>query len=283
MILTSNTSRDLSSFKGDLPYKLTNEYLFRAVFQSSPKALEGLCRAVLRLSPGDSLSVYLQNPAELGKRLESNDFPLQLAVTINGSMSLALELQVCLGQFCKEHALSHACRGFSPLNHDNTYDAVLPIVHVSFLNFSLFPEHPEFYASYQLMNISKPDYRYSYSDKLLLSVIDLTQIPLATEEDKTCDIDLWARVLTAETWREIEMLAQNNEYLQAAVSGIRQLLEDETVCQQCEAREEFVYREQLRNARMKELDDGLQKARNALHQKEEELAQLRAELAALKR
>ncbi|MBO5353738.1 MAG: PD-(D/E)XK nuclease family transposase [Lachnospiraceae bacterium] len=283
MIVTNNSGRELSCTRGDLPYKLTNEYLFRAVFQSSPKALEGLCRAVLRLSPEDSLSVSLQNPVELGKRIEDKDFLLQLAVTINNSMSLTLELQVCLGRFCKEHAFSHACRGFDQLNHDNTYDAVFPIVHADFLNFSLFPEHPEFYASYQLMNISNPDYCYAYSDKLLLSVVDLTQIALATEEDKAYDIDLWARVFTASTWREIEMLAQNNDYLQAAVSGLRQLLEDEAVCQQCQAREEFSYREQLRNSKMKELDDGLKQAHDTLRQKEDEIAQLRAELAALKR
>lgn len=282
MILTNHTSRDLSCTRGELPYKLTNEYLFRAVFQSAPKALEGLCRAVLRLPPEDALTIVLQNPVELGKQIEEKDFQLQLAVTINDSMSLLLELCICLDHFCKEYAFSHACRSFDHLSHDNTYTAIPPIVHVDFLNFSLFPEHPEFYASYQLMNISNPDHCYAYSDRLLLSVADLTQIPLATEEDKAYDIDLWARVFTASTWREMDMLAQNNDYLQAVITTARELLEDEAICQQCQAREAFAYREQLRHSKIKELDKDLQQVHATLRQKEEEIAQLRAELAALK-
>ena len=44
------------------------------------------------------------------------------------------------------------------------------------LNFTLFPEHPEFYATYQLLNVK--DYSL-YSDKLRLSVLDLTRIDLS--------------------------------------------------------------------------------------------------------
>lgn len=166
----------------------------------------------------------------------------------------------------------------------------MPIVHVGFLNFSLFPDYPEFFASYQLTNISNPKYSYSYSDKLRISVVDLTQIELATEEDKRYDIDLWARVFTATTWREVEMLAQNNEYLQEAISGVRQLTEDEKIRQQCQAREDFAYWERIKSTKMKELSEDLQQAQDKLQQtqdelqkKDDEIARLRAELAALQK
>ena len=55
---------------GEIPYKLTNDYMFRAVFQSKPKALEGLCRSLLHLSPEDTVSIKLQNPIELGKTVQ---------------------------------------------------------------------------------------------------------------------------------------------------------------------------------------------------------------------
>ena len=63
----------MQTTNSELPYKLTNDYLFRAVFQSRPKALEGLCRAVLCLSEQDSITVTLQNPIELGKKLTARN------------------------------------------------------------------------------------------------------------------------------------------------------------------------------------------------------------------
>ena len=55
-----------------------------------------------------------------------------------------------------------------------------------------------------------------YSDKLCLSVVDLTHIDLATEEDKRYHIDQWAALFKAATWEEIKMIARQNDYLQEA-------------------------------------------------------------------
>ena len=109
-------------------------------------------------------------------------------------------------------------------------------------------------------------------------MVDLTQIERATKEDKAYGIDLWARVFTATTWEEIEVLAQNNEYLKEAVSGVRQLTEDEKIRQQCQAREDFAYWERIRNARMKELGDNLEQAKDNLQQMQNELQQTQGEL-----
>ena len=45
----------------------------------------------------------------------------------------------------------------------------------------MFPERPEFYATYRLLNVRS---HMLYSDKLQLSVLDLTRIDLATTEDR---------------------------------------------------------------------------------------------------
>ena len=278
MFYTTNYKSKDDLFTGTLPYRLTNDYLFRAVFQTRPKALEGLCRAVLRLKPEDTLSVTLQNPIKLGTRIDNKEFVLDLAVIINNVLFLNLEMQVYHEAFWKERSLSYTCRSFDQLNHGENYNTVLPVVHVGFLNYSLFPEYPEFFATYELANTSNPNYSYLYSDKLRISVVDLTQIELATEDDKCYDIDLWARVFTATTWEEIEMLAQNNEYLKEAVSGVRQLTEDEQIRQQCQAREDFEYWERIRNNYVKELGDNLEQTQDRLEQTQGELEQTQDEL-----
>ena len=39
-----------------------------------------------------------------------------------------------------------------------------------------------------------------YSDKFIISVVNLNQIELATKEDQDYNIDYWARIFKAKTW-----------------------------------------------------------------------------------
>ena len=77
-----------------------------------------------------------------------------------------------------------------------------------------------------------------YSDKFILSVVNLNQIELATKEDKEYQIDYWARIFKAKTWEEIKMFAKDNEYLQEAAESLYVANADEIVRQQCRARED---------------------------------------------
>lgn len=256
-----------------LPYRLTNDYLFRAVFQERPKALEGLCRVVLGLKDTDKVSVTLRNPIELGKSIDAKDFILDLAVVVNHSLFLNLEMQMYYDQFWTDRSLSYACRSFDNLNKGENYNQALPVVQVGFLSYDLFPEYPEFCANYKFANVSLKETPYVFSDKLRICVVNLSRIDIATEQDRASGIELWARVFTATTWEEINMLAQNNEYLQEVVSGVCQLTEEEKIRQQCEARETNAYWERIRETARKQ----------ELAEKDAEIARLRAEIDALKK
>ena len=41
---------------------------------------------------------------------------------------------------------------------------------------------------------------YIYNNNFTLNMLDLTQIELATEEDKAYKIDYWAKLFKAKTW-----------------------------------------------------------------------------------
>lgn len=263
---------EINLTSGKLPYRLINDYLFRAVFQSRPKALEGLCRAVLHLSKEDTISVTLQNPIELGKKIDDKEYILDLAVLINNSQFLNLEMQVYHDPDWIDRSICYTSRSFDNLNQGQKYSTVLPVTHVGFLNYTLFPEHPEFYATHLLMNEKNFNV---YSRKFRVCVIDLTKIELATEEDKYYEIDLWAKVFLANTWEEINMLAQNNEYLQEAVSGVRQLTEEEKIRQQCQAREDHLYWERIRQARTEQLETDLANARADLANAQAKITELK--------
>ena len=247
---TSNQSNHSAPDKNLIRYTLKNDYMFRAVFQSRPKALEGLCRSLLRLSPSDSLHIDLKNPIQLGETIDSKEFILDLALIINDSLYLNLEMQLYNDGYWPERSLSYTCRSFDNLNRGAKYKDVLPVVHIGFLDFTLFPEHPEFVAEYKMVN-TNPQHRYFFSDKFRISVVDLTQIERAAEEDKRYGIDLWGRVLTAKTWEEIDMLAQDNEYLRETSNAMYELDQDLLIRQQCQTREDFLYWKRIKEHRNK--------------------------------
>ena len=236
-----------------LPYRLTNDYLFRAVFQTREKAREGLCRAILRLPKEASVKTEVRNPIQLGKKIESKEFILDLFVLVNHFIYINLEMQMYHDPAWRERSISYACRSFDSLNRGEGYKEALPVVHLGFLDYDLFPERPQFASDYLLTDTKTGQ---TYSDKLRISVVNLNHIELATEEDIAHGLDLWARAFNAKTWKEIHMLAEKNEYLQDAVTGIAVLTEDEMIRQQCQAREDFEYWERIReNMRQKELEE----------------------------
>ena len=275
---TSNQSNHSAPDKNLIRYTLKNDYMFRAVFQSRPKALEGLCRSLLRLSPSDSLHIDLKNPIQLGETIDSKEFILDLALIINDSLYLNLEMQLYNDGYWPERSLSYTCRSFDNLNRGTKYKYVLPVLHIGFLDFTLFPEHPEFVAEYKMVN-TNPQHRYFFSDKFRISVVDLTQIERAAEEDKRYGIDLWGRVLTAKTWEEIDMLAQDNEYLRETSNAMYELDQDLLIRQQCQAREDFLYWERIKANHTKQVETELAETKVELENQKAELENQRAELA----
>jgi len=159
------------------------------------------------------------------------------------------------------------------------------VIHIGFLDFDLFPEEPEFYATYMMQNVKK---QYLYSSKFKLSVVNLKQVELATEEDRKYNIDYWARLFKAKTWEEIQMLAKNDEYIKEAADFIYKANADDIVRQQCRAREEAERRErtlerdkkllQQENDGLKQENDGLKQENDELKQENDELKQAIGEL-----
>ena len=193
------------------------------------------------MNPEQIISVEIQNPIDLSKAITGKDFILDIKVLLNNNRLLNLEMQVKNEFNWADRSLSYLCRAFDQLQSGQEYEEILPVIHIGFTDFTLFPKEPEFYATYRMINVK--NHSQVYSDKFTLSVVNLTQIDKATEEDKASKIDYWARLFKAQTWEELQMLAQNDEYLQAAAASIRIANEEEIVREQCRAREDALRRE----------------------------------------
>ncbi len=225
---------------GKLAYQLTNDYLFRAVMQKSNTALKGLICSLLHLKMEEITSAVISNPIELGDSIDQKTYILDIKVVLNDRVKLNIELQVLNQGNWPERSMEYLCRSFDQVARGRDYLEAMPVVQIGILDFTLFPEVPEFYATYKFMNVKN---YWIYSDKVRISVVDLTQIGLATEEDKSYGIDQWARFFIASTWEEVKMMAKTSESMEEAVETIYRLLADEKVRSQCEAREDY-YRQQ---------------------------------------
>lgn len=218
---------------GAIPHNMTNDYMFRYILQKNEKVLKGLISSLLNLEPAQIQKIIIQNPINLSEDISAKDFIMDIKVLLNDKSLINLEMQVNNEHNWAERSLSYLCRTFDHLYRGQDYEEALPVHHIGFLDFTLFPDYPEFYATYQLLNIKT---HYLYSSKFSLSVIDLNQIDLATVEDKLYGIDHWARLFKSRTWEELKMLVKDNEYLDAAATSLYEANADWMVRERCIAR-----------------------------------------------
>lgn len=192
------------SATGPVPIRMSNDYLFRALLQRSNSTLKGLICSLLHLRDEEVISVTILNPIELGTPVDAKTFFLDVKVSLNDHSIAHLEMQVINQCNWVERSLSYLCRTFDSLKVGDLYRDVKPVIQIGLLDYTLFPECPEFYATYEFRNAKN---YHLYSDKLRLCVLDLSRIDIATEEDKLYQIDHWAFLFKSATWEEIRMLA----------------------------------------------------------------------------
>ncbi len=233
---------DFEKATGRIPYNMTNDYMFRAVFQSSNKALRGLICSLLHLADSEVTSVEITNPILLGDSVDKKEFRLDIQLLLNDRTRINLEMQITNRLNWQSRSVMYLCRSYDQLNRGQDYKDARPAIHIGLLDYTLFEDHPEFYAAYKLINIKN---HQVYNDDLTLYVVDLTRIDLATEEDRHYHIDSWARLMKASTWEELRMTASEDEALYEAAKALYYTCSDEEIRIRCLEREE--YYQDLRN------------------------------------
>ena len=216
----------LQDATGEVEFRLTNDCMFHVVFQKNPKALLGLCASLLHKHPVEIRSVEVLNPFEFKTMPTDKTFVLDLRVMLNDNSILNFEVQVVDEKDWPERSLTYACRTFDHLKKGESYLNVKPVRQIGFLDYDLKDFTPEFYATYQLLNVKNHEI---YTGKFALSVVNLNQIELATEEDRKYGIDHWARLFRATTWEAIKKMAQENEYISSAAETMFESSQDESM------------------------------------------------------
>ena len=267
---TSSTSGSFRNATGPIGYGFTNDYMFRTILQENERVLRGLICALLHLRAEYIQSIEIKNPIIPGDTFDAKEFILDIEITLNNAALINLEMQVVNEYNWPERSLSYLCRRFDQLGKGQDYTWCKPAIHIGVLDFTPVPEYPEFYATYKLLNIKN---QHLYSDKFILSVVDLTHIELATDEDKAYGIDRWARLFKSNTWEELKMIAENNPFLTDASETLFTLNSDEAERRRSQARKEFIAHERAVNNKISKLTEENESLTA-------EIKRLRAQLAA---
>lgn len=260
--------------------------MFRAILQKDKQVLKALIAALLHLKKESIHDVAITNPIELGAAISDKDFILDIRVNLNNEQLIDLEMQMSNEYNWSERSISYAARSFDQLNSGEEYKEVLPVHSIGFLNFTLFEDQPEFFATYELRNKKTG---HLYSSKFSIHVLDLTRIDLAKAEDQNYEIDRWAKLFKAKTWEELRMIVKNNPDLLQASNDLYTVNADEIIRQQARARADAEFWERNKNAKIKQLEDTIIEQDNTiaenqklLAEKDAELLRLQKELAKLK-
>jgi len=180
---------------GELPVKMTNDYIFRALLQSDNEVLKHLLASLLRVDVSTINSAEVTNPILLGESIDEKTYILDIKVMMNNNSVINLEMQVIRQPGWNERSLIYACRTYDDLQRGAAYTEVKPVRQIAFCDFTLFEEYPEFYSTYKLIN--EKNHKVVYTDTFTISNVDLTRVDLATRKDKKYGLDRWCRLFKA--------------------------------------------------------------------------------------
>ena len=150
--------RAYKEWKGAVRYRLTNDYMFRAVMQKNKNVLKHLICCILGIPVNTVEELDICNPIILGEEMNSKSCILDIKVLLNQSRYINIELQVSKQSYRKERSLTYLCRMYDNLDAGQEYDEVIPAVQISILDFDLFEGVEELVSKYSLMN-ENPLYR----------------------------------------------------------------------------------------------------------------------------
>ena len=272
---------------GKLPFRMTSDILFKVLMQSSKNVLKGIVCSYLDLAPETIKSIDISNPISLKEDIAAKEMILDIKAILNDKTIINLEMQVVNYQDWPERSLSYLCRCFDNLGPGHGYLHVKGAIHIGFLDYTLFPDYPEFYAIYRMINERTGQL---YSSKFRISVVDLTKRNLATEEDIAHHRDLWAAFFKATEWGEVMALAEKDKNISEAAVTLRKLSDDELFKMRYEAREDmlrqewdmqYYYTNQIneKDAELADKDAELTKQASELASKDAELTKQASELA----
>ncbi len=197
-----NNSTSYLDATGPIAVTLRNDMMFHRAMQGSNNALKGLVCALKGLDPDTVSEVVLTNTIDYSEYAHK-EIILDVKVLLNNNEILDIELQLYEDRNWERRSLLYLCRSFDSIGESEDYSQLKPTSLIAIMDNPLFPEMPEFYSRYQLLNLRNHS---AYSTLLNVNVLYLNQTDLATEEDINNNLVYWAELFKAKTWENLKDL-----------------------------------------------------------------------------
>jgi len=260
---TLDFKKDVFPLTGKLRFPLTHDYMFTSSFQRNTYALQGFLSAMLGIPPDSITNLEILNPIQPGSSIDSKDIILDVKVCLNNLTIIDVEMQVAHYDYLPERFLFQLCRIYSgSLPKGTSYDALPPVIHIAIMDSELFPENDqrrteEFLSEYYLMN---PKNRKLYTGKFHLKVVSLKHVENAADKQNPNGIYRWGKLFKATTWKELNMIAENNSYMEAMASSVCTLCHDRKFVEECDRRlrNELEYNSRIAEASRKGMAQGIE-------------------------
>lgn len=232
--------------------------------------------SLLGYKQSDIKEITIRNPIQVGQAIERKGFILDVALLLNDDTYVNIELQLINYGNWPEHSVGYLCRSYDNLNRGDDYIDTKPAVHIGILDFTLFEEYPEFFASYRLLNVKNHN---EYTGKFQLYVLDLNQIELATQEDRDNERDVWARLFQAKTRGDLMSIAQQYKEFEPVINRMNTLMSDDAIQLQYDAEETLRNREKGIRKKIHNLEEQLLEKDSQLADRDSQLADRDSQLA----
>ena len=227
---------NVNHLTGKLDFTATNDYMFRAIMQSSEEARNGLLSALLNIPISDITSTEVLNPIILGEAITEKTIVLDIRILLNDNQVINLEMQVAKQSDWIERTLFYTCKNFIKLKEGRPYKDLLPFIHIGILDFSPFIDNTQLYSEYLFI---EKNLHQIYSDKISIRMLNLTQIENVTEDERHSDLYKWVQLFKATTWEELAMVSKDDSKISKFVQMMHEMNDDPQIWEQCLAREMY--------------------------------------------
>lgn len=234
--ISTSSANALNHLSGKLDFTATNDYMFRAVIQSSEKVRNGLLSALLNIPIAEISSSEVLNPIILGESISEKTIVLDIRVLLNNKHVINLEMQVTKQSDWVERTLFYTCKNFIKLKEGRPYKDLLPFIHIGILDFSPFKDNNQLYSEYLF---TEKNLHQIYSDKISIRMLNLTQIENVTNDERNSDLYKWVQLFKATTWEELTMVSKDDSRISEFVQMMYEMNDDPQIWEQCLAREMY--------------------------------------------
>lgn len=197
------------------------DFCFQELMEDK-EILRGFCGAILRVPPEEIEEIELL-PKQLRKKHKEEKYGiLDVHIRLNNGERMNIEMQSTSYDYWQERSLFYLSKMYTEqIKQGEDYESLKKCIHVGILNFNLF-RHDRYYSRFHIWEDTS---REMYTDKFEIHILELPK--LAQYEYPQTELLRWAQFFGAKSREEMQMLAEQDKYIDKAYRRLEEMSADE--------------------------------------------------------